>query len=173
MRIILLLALLTLSGTATAQHFEAAPADQSLGDVNRKSIGCLGCHERTDAMSMHDNPAVKLGCTDCHGGDASVIPPRGLARMELEYQQLRDRAHVLPRFPEEWGYPKSAKPQRSYTLLNKESPAFIRFVNPGDYRVAKQACGACHLSIIAAAQRSLMATGAMFFGFGGLLLARN
>src|SRR5215471_16300065 len=123
------------------EHFEAAPADQSLADVNRKSIGCLGCHERTDAMSMHDNPAVKLGCTDCHGGDASVIPPRGLARMELEYQQLRDRAHVLPRFPEEWGYPKSAKPQRSYTLLNKESPAFIRFVNPGDYRVAKQACG--------------------------------
>jgi len=113
---------------------------------------------------MHDNPAVKLGCTDCHGGDARVIPPRGLARLELEYTQLRDQAHVLPRYPEEWGYPKSAKPQRSYTLLNRESPAFIRFVNPGDYRVATQACGACHLTIIAAAQRSLMATGAMFFG---------
>src|SRR5512141_326786 len=69
-------------------HLEAAPADQSLAAVNRKSIGCLGCHERTDAMSMHDNPAVKLGCTDCHGGDASVIPPRGLARMGLECQQL-------------------------------------------------------------------------------------
>src|ERR1700756_3928983 len=93
----------------TPQHFEAAPADQSLADVNRKSVGCLGCHERTDALSMHDNPAVKLGCTDCHGGDASVIPPRGLARLELEYTQLRDRAHVLPRYPEEWGYPHSAK----------------------------------------------------------------
>ena len=164
MRTFLFMVLLLLPGMAAAQHFEAAPADQTLGDVNRKSIGCLGCHERTDAMSMHDNPAVKLGCTDCHGGDASVIPPRGLARMELEYSQLRDKAHVLPLFPAEWGYPKSAKPQRSYTLLNRESPAFIRFVNPGDYRVAKQACGACHLSIIAAAQRSLMATGAMFFG---------
>jgi hypothetical protein len=165
----LLLALLLLPGLATAaeppaQHFEAAPADQSLGEVSRKSRGCLGCHERTDAMSMHDNPAVKLGCTDCHGGDASVIPPRGLARMELEYIQLRDKAHVLPRYPAEWGYPKSAKPQRSYTLLNRESPAFVRFVNPGDYRVATQACGACHLSIIAAAQRSLMATGAMLLG---------
>jgi len=158
------LVLLIVPGMAAAQQFQAAPADQTLADVNRKSIGCLGCHERTDALSMHDNPAVKLGCTDCHGGDASVIPPRGIARMELEYSQLRDKAHVLPKFPDEWGYPKSAKPQRSYTLLNRESPAFIRFVNPGDYRVAKQACGACHLSIIAAAQRSLMATGAMFFG---------
>src|SRR5882672_3215931 len=168
LRHVLLLALTLVPALAAAAppapHFEAAPADQSLADVNRKSAGCLGCHVRTDTLSMHDNPAVKLGCTDCHGGDASVIPPRGLARLELEYSRLRDLAHVLPRYPEEWGYPKSAKPQRSYTLLNRESAAFIRFVNPGDYRVATQACGACHLSIIAAAQRSLMATGAMFFG---------
>jgi len=34
------------------------------------------------------------------------------------------------------GLPQERKPQRSYTLLNRESPAFIRFVNPGDYRVA-------------------------------------
>src|ERR1700756_2737225 len=84
------------------QHFEAAPADQSLADVNRKSVGCLSCHVRTDALSMHDNPAVKLGCTDCHGGDASVSLPRGgLPRGDLEYTRLRDLAHVLPRYPEE------------------------------------------------------------------------
>jgi hypothetical protein len=111
---------------SAAEHFQAAPADQTLADVKRKSVGCLSCHVRTDALSMHDNPAVKLGCTDCHGGDASVIAPRGLARLELEYLQLRDRGHVLPRYPEEWGYPRSAKPQRSYTLLNRESLAFIR-----------------------------------------------
>ncbi len=149
---------------APLQHFEAAPADQSLAEVERKSAGCLGCHQHTDAASMHDDPAVKLGCTDCHGGDASVIPSPGLPRMELEYQRLRDLAHVLPLLPQEWNYPKSAKPQRSYTLLNRESPAFIRFVNPADYRVATQACGACHLSIVAATQRSLMSTGAMLWG---------
>src|ERR1700737_3100484 len=88
-------------------HFAAAPADQTVAEANRKSAGCLGCHERTDALTMHDNPAVKLGCTDCHGGDASVIPPRRLARLELEYSRLRDLAHVLPRYPEEWGYPRS------------------------------------------------------------------
>ena len=151
---------------AAACHAGAppAPADQPLSEVDRKSVGCLGCHKDTDRLSMHDNPAVKLGCTDCHGGDASQIPERGLARLEFEYQRLRDLAHVLPRYPQEWGYPHSAKPQRSYTLLNRESPEFIRFVNPADYRVAGQACGACHGAILAAAQRSLMATDAMFLG---------
>lgn len=141
-----------------------APANQSLADVARKSIGCLRCHTQEDAPTMHDSPAVRLGCTDCHGGDASVIPPYGLPRMDLEYIRLRDRAHVLPRFPKAWGYPHGALPQRSYTLLNKESSAFIRFINPSDYRVVNLSCGACHASIIAAAERSMMATGVMLWG---------
>ena len=40
----------------------------------------------------------------------------------------------------------------------------MRFINPGDLRVARQACGACHMPIVAAVERSLMATGAMLFG---------
>ena len=156
--------LMLLWSTAGRTASAPAPADQPLGEVDRKSVGCLGCHTETDRLSMHDNPAVKLGCTDCHGGDASQIPERGLPRLEFEYKRLRDLAHVLPRYPEEWGYPRSAKPQRSYTLLNRESPEFIRFMNPADYRVADKACGACHGAIISAATRSLMSTAAMFFG---------
>ena len=159
--------LILLSWTAVAHAnppAPAAPADQSLSDVDRKSIGCIGCHKETDRLSMHDNPAVKLGCTDCHGGDASQIPERGLARLEFEYKRLRDLAHVLPKYPQEWGYPHSAKPKRSYTLLNRESPEFIRFVNPADYRVADKSCGACHSTIIAQAERSLMSTSAMLLG---------
>ena len=75
-----------------------------------------------------------------------------------------DSAHVLPRYPNSWHYPVSANPKHSFTLLNRESPQYVRFVNPSDYRVAEQACGACHLSIIKAAKRSLMATGAMLWG---------
>src|SRR6516164_10659202 len=93
---------------ATIGSAPPAPADQALSEVDRKSVGCLGCHTETDRLSMHDNPAVKLGCTDCHGGDASQIPERGLARLEFEYRRLRDLAHVLPRYPAEWGYPHSA-----------------------------------------------------------------
>ena len=65
--------------------------------------------------------------------------------------------------PGAWGG-SPANPKRSYTLLNKESPEFIRFVNPSDYRVAREACGSCHLEVIEAAERSLMSTGAMLWG---------
>ena len=39
----------------------------------------------------------------------------------------------------------------------------MRFINPTDYRVVREACGACHLQVIEAAERSIMATGAMLF----------
>jgi hypothetical protein len=141
-----------------------APQGESPQVAEEKSAGCKSCHTASDAPTMHDTPAVVLGCTDCHGGDADVVAPRGLSKTDSQYAQLRDRAHVLPLYPEAWNYPNSAKPKESYTLLNRESPEFIRFVNPSDLRVARQACGACHLSIIQAAERSLMATGAMFLG---------
>ena len=82
----------------------------------------------------------------------------------VSYDAGLKKAHVLPLHPEQWNWPSSANPESAYTLLNKESSEFIRFVNPSDYRVARDACGACHLPIIQAAERSLMATGAMFFG---------
>ncbi len=40
----------------------------------------------------------------------------------------------------------------------------MKFVNPSDYRVARDACGACHIGSIEAAERSIMATGAMLWG---------
>ena len=74
------------------------------------------------------------------------------------------KAHVLPKDVAFWGYEKSANPEGSYARLNVEHPAFIRFINPGDLRVARDACGACHLSIIEAQERSLMSTSAMLWG---------
>ena len=71
---------------------------------------------------------------------------------------------MLPRFPDAWHYPSSANPERTYTLLNKEAPEFIRFINPGDLRVAEKACGNCHQDIIEASRRSMHATGAMLWG---------
>ncbi len=48
-----------------------------------------------------------------------------------------EQAHVSARFPKAWGG-SSRNPERSYTLLNRESPEFLRFVNPGDLRVAAE-----------------------------------
>ena len=141
-----------------------APQNQGWPEADGKSGGCVSCHTESDRKTMHDSPAVVLGCVDCHGGDAKVTGDPKLPHDAPAYVAARDRAHVLPRYPETWHWPSSANPQRSYTLLNKEAPEYIRFVNPSDYRVARESCGACHLEVIQAAERSLMTTGAMLWG---------
>ena len=109
---------------------------------------------------MHVNPGVVLGCTDCHGGDPNVVKPND----EGVYHAATARAHVLPKFDRAWNFPSSANPEHSYTLVNKEAKEFIRFMNPGDLRVAREACGACHLETVQAVERSLMSTSAMLWG---------
>ncbi|NJB91640.1 hypothetical protein GGR90_003860 [Sphingopyxis italica] len=142
-----------------------APREQGDAAVAAKSNGCYSCHTRTDQPSMHATPAVKLGCTDCHGGDSTS--PAAFGKPELGYKNpyniaAMKVAHPQPTLPGAW-HDSSANPERSYTLLNKEAPEFIRFVNPSDYRVAREACGACHLEIIEATERSQMSTAAMFW----------
>ncbi len=98
---------------------------------------------------MHQASHVVLGCTDCHGGN----PARGLTK---------EQAHILPKNKEFWK--TSANPPNSSAWLNHESPEFIRFINPGDLRVAKQACGLCHDEIIRNVDHSMMNHGAMLWG---------
>jgi hypothetical protein len=148
----------------------AAPAFQSWDDAGQKSAGCVSCHSKSDRKTMHANEAVVLGCTDCHGGDAKVMAPPGESYSadggkrgwSAGYLATMEKAHVLPRYPDHWK--SSANPERSYTWLLKESLEFVRFVNPGDLRVADEACGACHKPVIQANEKSLMANAAMFWG---------
>ena len=150
----------------------AAPAFQSWEDADKKSAGCVSCHTKSDRKTMHANEAVVLGCTDCHGGNSTVFSPPGetysaddkgtLRQWSAAYKSSMETAHVLPRYPDHWK--TSANPERSYTWLLKESLEFVRFVNPGDLRTADEACGACHLPIIQANEKSLMANAAMFWG---------
>jgi hypothetical protein len=119
---------------------------QSEAEALRKSHGCVTCH--AGVGDMHRSPAVRLGCTDCHGGNADAF--------------TKQAAHVHPEECESW--PGSANPVRSYTLLNHESPEFIRFVNPGDLRVAHQACGGCHAPIVLQVRKSMMTHGCMLWG---------
>ena len=152
-------ALLALPVTA-----EPAPRTQAQAAAEVKSGGCVTCHSASDRKTMHANPGVVLGCTDCHGGDAAVRRHPDQSPDSPLYRAALDRAHVPPRHLLAWNYPGSANPPQTYALLNQESPEFIRFMNPGDYRIARESCGACHLPIIEAAERSLMATSAMLWG---------
>jgi len=132
----------------------------------REESGCLSCHTDSDEHTMHRSPAVVLGCTDCHGGNPSVgdASLHKMDKQDPRYVLARDRAHVLPRYPGAWHWPNSRNPAATYTLLNREAPEFVRFSNPSDYRVVRESCGACHIEVIEAAERSLMATGAMLWG---------
>jgi hypothetical protein len=119
---------------------------QTTEDVERKSRGCLTCHGKTE--SMHKDTAIRLGCTDCHLGNARAT--------------TIETGHVPARFPERWK--NSANPERSYTLLNEESPEFIQFVNPGDLRVADAACGECHATEVLNVKKSMMTHSALLWG---------
>jgi hypothetical protein len=121
--------------------------DQSQASADAKSVGCNQCHNGIEPM--HKAAHVVLGCTDCHGGN----PARGLTK---------EQAHILPRNKEFWK--TSANPPNSSVWLNHESPEFIQFMNPGDLRVAKQACGLCHAEIIRNVDHSMMNHGAMLWG---------
>jgi hypothetical protein len=68
---------------------------------------------------------------------------------------------VQPRFPHAWR--TSANPENSYTLLLKESPEFVRFINPGDLRVAQEACGQCHAKEVMQVRASLHTTSGVFW----------
>ena len=76
---------------------------------------------------------------------------------------------MQPMFPREWrreGKYTGANPERSNTLLTRESWEFVRFVNPGDLRVVGKTCAgsACHDVESKNVSRSMMTHGAMLWG---------
>lgn len=110
--------------------------------------GCVVCH--TGAHDPHSSRAVQLNCVDCHGGNPNTTD--------------KLQAHVRPRFANVFA--SSANPQRSYTVLNHENPEFIRFVNPGDLRIAHLSCGTagCHPQDTLHVKKSMMTHGCMLWG---------
>jgi len=131
-----------------------------------KVEGCVSCHGMIEPMHKYGTTetleklkdgkdAVGLSCTACHGGNPVA--------------KLKEEAHVKPKFPDEWrraGNYSGANPERSNTLLNRESWEFVRFVNPGDLRVAAKTCGSasCHEIESKNVARSMMTHGAMLWG---------
>ncbi len=129
--------------------------------------GCLKCHGNIEPMHRYSptgevfetlkegKDALGLTCTSCHGGNPAATTAKD--------------AHVQPKFPKEWGCKNggdcsSRNPERSNTLLAKESQEFVRFVNPGDFRVINQSCSGCHVEERGDVPRSMMAHGAMLWG---------
>jgi hypothetical protein len=126
--------------------------------------GCLKCHAQIEPMHRFgptktldklDNgkDALGLTCTSCHGGNPVAT--------------AKEDAHVQPLFPKQWTHDgKFRVPENSGPLLARESWEFVRFLNPGDLRVAANTCGSsdCHSVQTNAVSKSMMTHGGMLWG---------
>ena len=124
---------------------------QTKEQMQAKDEGCKACH--LNVGDPHARQSNFIACVDCHGGNAAG--------------KTKEEAHPKPRHPEAWmrnGKMSSANPEHSFALLNDENPEWIRFVNPGDLRVANEACGGCHQAEFINVSKSLMTTAAHFWG---------
>jgi hypothetical protein len=152
-----------LGAQSDAQHADVLLL-QSQADADRKSGGCLTCHTSTDSPTMHPSGTVRLGCVDCHGGNSAIRLPEGAPANSVEYSRAKGQAHPQPRGPQK--SEASANPVRAYTDWLRQDWDYVRFVNPGDLRVAEETCGVagCHTAEVRKVQTSMMTHGAMLWG---------
>ena len=169
-----LVAIRASSKTAAAAAQESAPfRGQSREEADRKSTGCVSCHTSTDEPTMHPTKAVHLGCTDCHGGNSAISVAAGAAPNSSEYNSAKEKAHVQPRDASfvaraAGAHEKDRSNLRegTYTKWLKESAEYIKFVNPGDLRVASETCGTigCHAAETRAVSTSMMTHAGFLWG---------
>ncbi len=160
---ILIILILVLGATVVVTVW---PSSARMQTAPVKVEGCVKCHGQIEPMHKYGTTetlekikdgkdAVGLSCTACHGGNPAT--------------ELKEEAHVKPRLLQEWkrdGKYSGANPERSNTLLARESWEFVRFINPGDLRVAGKTCAgsACHDVESKNVSRSMMTHGAMLWG---------
>jgi len=97
------------------------------------------CHETIEDM----HPFSPVTCVQCHGGDATKT-------------ELAD-AHVKGR---------SRLPTDERVLGQSFDPQYLRFLDPGNLRVAGESCGPCHTEQVHNVNHSLHATTAGHLGDG-------
>ena len=134
--------------------YPPAPANQLLAAAEERH--CRAATNRP-IKTMHANPGVVPGCTDCHGGDATVFATGAEARGPRPTTRSSNEARAAD-LSRGLALPPLAEREISYALLNKESPEFVRFVNPWTTASSRRV-GARHMDTIQAAKRSIMATG--------------
>ena len=110
---------------------------------------CVSCHEGIE--KVHPEFAANE-CTDCHGGDEEALDIEDAhVPVPANWAELRGD---LPQAPE--GFIKDFPPD----LLDELDRDYLRFINPGDLRVAEQNCGECHPDQVAGVTNSVMTTNA-------------
>jgi hypothetical protein len=113
---------------------------------------------------MHLTRTVHIGCTDCHGGNSSISIVPGAATDSSEYHSAKEKAHVQPRDASLKN--RSTLPERTYAKWLKESADYVKFVNPGDLRIAPETCGTvgCHTAETRTVSTSMMTHAGLLWG---------
>ncbi len=126
---------------------------------------CLVCHRPLDAFSTpagieEAHPFAELACEDCHGGNPwvcstgpTLFDEAGEPQCDGRWLFDQDLAHVQP--PDgQPGYIRNLSSQQ----LDGVDPQYLRFVNPGDFRVAAKSCGeaGCHPAAVKSVPHSTM-----------------
>lgn len=179
-------ALSLLVGYSTACSEQIQEVQKPLGGT------CLACHE--GITDVH--PYFALACVDCHGGNDQVPEIQSAlaarAPVNIRDQAFLKSSHVLPLDPRSWWAngidddddgeidevgeffdPRLERegivgvtPFQIDSEMNTDMD-YLRFINPGDLRVAQVGCGTsnrnanaamvCHAQIIYDVRRSIMA----------------
>jgi len=154
------------SNLSASASQEAAPRrSQSQEEATGKSSAAPPATLRLMNPTMHPTRAVHIGLHrlsrrelfDFHyTRRRPQIPPNTIPPKE--------KAHVQPRDPSFKN--RSALPERTYTKWLKESAEYIKFVNPGDLRVAAETCGdvGCHAAETRAVSTSMMTHAGFLWG---------
>src|ERR1700730_7431427 len=117
---------------AQSQSSQSSLLTQTQAEADRKTAGCVTCHVSTDEPTMHPTGTVRLGCVDCHGGDATASIATGTPKDSIAYERAKRQAHPQPR---DAVYSRgSANVERPFAKWLHESYEYVRFVNPGDLR---------------------------------------
>jgi hypothetical protein len=150
--------------SATIQEPSSPVREQSQDEADAKSSGCISCHTSTDEPTMHPTRTVHIGCVDCHGGNNSIHVAAGTPPASPEYKAAKVKAHVQPHNPIFKN--RANLPERVFTGWLAESAEYVKFINPGDLRVAAETCGAagCHAAETRALSTSMMTHSGMLWG---------
>jgi hypothetical protein len=150
--------------SATIQEPSSPVREQSQDEADAKSSGCISCHTSTDEPTMHPTRTVHIGCIDCHGGNNSIHVAAGTPPASPEYKAAKVKAHVQPHNPIFKN--RASLPERVFTGWLAESAEYVKFINPGDLRVATETCGAkgCHAAETRALSTSMMTHSGMLWG---------
>ena len=156
-----------------AQERATLPIDRNKGsfsgqgeskeEADKNSVGCISCHGQTDEATMHPTRTFHLSCVECHGGLADVMKPAGTDKGSPAYEQMKIKAHNVHPKEEIFRKATSANPEIPFAAWLKETKDYVKFVNPGDLRVADETCGKCHMRQVRSVRTSMMTTGTMLW----------